>query len=86
MQRIIVGCRRRDDETMEEFMVRSARTIAEWRERLGIMRWGMHYHTLVRRWAGHVARFEQTDPDRLTLRITAWKDYRWLRAQEKALE
>jgi hypothetical protein len=75
----IIGFKKRDNETMEEFMLRRGTVIKAARERYEVEGWDAHYHRLVFLWGGHVARMGQYEPGRITFQTLIYKDWNWIK-------
>jgi len=71
--------RKNDAEGIDEFMHRTNGYIARCRRKFAIQPWVSHYYRAVYKWAGHLARLVQYDPQRLTYRVFSWKDFQWLK-------
>ena len=83
LQKMIVVQRGRD-EPMDEFMERWRSRIKSVKEAYSFEDWDRRYHRSVFHWAGHVARMQQYDSQRVTYRVLqhkCWEKVRMIAAQ-----
>ena len=82
MMRKMLGARRGETETLDEYMVRTNATIRDLRLQCGVQTpdiMAMRHHFV---WAGHVSRLSQESPSRITGQILRFRDRRWLNIVE----
>ena len=85
MFRIMLGIKKRDDETLGEFCHRRNGAITQFMLKYGVQPWSVTYVKRRFSWAGYVARFQQFDPNRITYHALRSKDSQWLKLQSKYL-
>jgi len=78
MIRKMVGSRRSNDESLADYMVRSARTVKHLMLRHRVESWDAHYHRLQFKWGGEVARMVHKCPAAITYQVLKHKDIRWI--------
>ena len=78
MIRKMLGVRRRETETLGDYMHRTAGTINHLMQKHKVERWDAHYHRLQFSWGGQVARMAARCPERLTYQVLKHKDISWI--------
>ena len=65
-----------------EYMSQTAIKMNRYRERRGLRRWDEEALLKVYNWAGHVARMQKYNPNRLAYKVLAFRDVRYLSTLE----
>ena len=79
MLRKIVGIRRREDQSLVDWVITSTRSAWKIAEASGVRCWLTAHADSKWRWAGHVARMKSTE---LVWKVTAWRDEQWQELQQ----
>ena len=78
MLRKMLQFRRHDSENMDTFMHRTGSIIENIKQRHDLISLDCLYHRSCFRWADKLLGISAEDPDRSTLVVFKYKDYRWI--------
>jgi hypothetical protein len=80
MVRRMIGFKKREGESIDEFMHRTEASITSLLRIHGCVSWDVYARRTVFKWAGWMARLSFFDPARITLKVLQHKDLEWLQA------
>ena len=78
MIRRMLRLRKSVGESLQDFCIRSARSVRHVLREDEEQAWDATYHQLFFSWAGHVHRIGSYDPERLTFKVLHYKDWQWI--------